>query len=58
MGVASTSHVAESSASLIQMTEALFNQPFDATAHEARASFLNGKYNNEKGVNALVRMLY
>ena len=37
MGVASTCHVADSNAAFIQMTEALFNQPFDATAHEARA---------------------
>lgn len=58
MGLDATSHVAESSAAFIEMTEALFNQPFDATAHEARASFLNGKYNNENGVNALMRMLY
>jgi hypothetical protein len=58
MGIASTCHVADSNAAFIQMTEALFNQPFDATAHEARASFLNSKYNNEKGVNALMRMLY
>ncbi|MEY4777393.1 MAG: hypothetical protein RIS13_141 [Bacteroidota bacterium] len=58
MGIASTCHVADSNAAFIQMTEALFNQPFDASAHEARASFLNSKYNNEKGVNALMRMLY
>ncbi len=58
MGITSTCHIADSNAAFIQMTEALFNQPFDATAHEARASFLNSKYNNEKGVNALMRMLY
>ena len=58
MGIPSTCHVADSNAAFIQMTEALFNQPFDATAHEARASFLNSKYNNEKGINALMRMLY
>jgi len=58
MGIPSTCHVADSNAAFIQMTEALFNQPFDPTAHEARASFLNSKYNNEKGVNALMRMLY
>ncbi len=58
MGIESTCHVAESNAAFIQMTETLFNQPFDATSHEARASFLNGKYNNEKGINTLIRMLY
>jgi hypothetical protein len=58
MNIESTCHVAESNDEFMLMTEALFNQPFDATAHEARASFLNGKYNNEKSVNALIRMLY
>lgn len=58
MGITSTCHIADSNAAFIQMTEALFNQPFDATAHEARASFLNSKYHNQKGVNALMRMLY
>lgn len=58
MNIESTCHVAESNDEFMLMTEALFNQPFDATAHEARASFLNGKYNNEKSVHALIRMLY
>ena len=58
ISLASTCHVSDSNAAFIQMTEALFNQAFDATAHEARAFFLNGKYNNEKSVNALMRMLY
>ena len=58
IGVESTCQVAESNAAFIQMTEELFNQAFDGTTHEARASFLNGKYNNEKGVNTLIRMLY
>ncbi len=58
MSVESTCHVSDSSTAFSQMTEVLFNQPFDATAQESRAFFLNGKYNNEKGVNALMRMLY
>jgi glycosyltransferase involved in cell wall biosynthesis len=58
LGVESTCHIAGSDAEFILMTETLFNQPFDATSHEARASFLNGKYNNEKGINTLIRMLY
>jgi glycosyltransferase involved in cell wall biosynthesis len=58
MGTASTCHVAEGSTEFIHMTEALFDQPFDAAAHEARASFLNGKYNNQNSVDTLIKMLY
>jgi len=58
MGAESTCHIAKSKAEFIQMIETLFNQPFDTTAHERRASFLKAKYKNEESVNALMRMLY
>jgi glycosyltransferase involved in cell wall biosynthesis len=54
----STCHIANSNTSFITMTEELFNRPFDTAAHEARAEFLNGKYNNERSLSKLIRMLY
>ena len=58
MSNASTCHVAENNDGFISKTEALFNKRFDASEHETRAAFLNGKYNNQKSVSALIRMLY
>jgi hypothetical protein len=57
MEMESTCHVAESNPAFIRMTEELFNKPFDGAAHESRATFLNGKYNNDKTVSKLIRML-
>lgn len=57
-GIASTCHIAKNNDEFINMTEKLFNTPFDASEHEARASFLNEKYNNKKSVHSLIRMLY
>jgi glycosyltransferase involved in cell wall biosynthesis len=54
----STCHIAESKDAFVGMTETLFNESFDWSDHETRAAFLNGKYNNQKSVSALIRMLY
>jgi len=58
MSNTSTYHLAESNDEFMSMTEALFNKSFDGPEHESRAAFLNGKYNNHKGVSTLIKMLY
>lgn len=58
MSNTSTYHLAESNDEFMSMTEALFNKSFDGPEHESRAAFLNGKYNNHKGVSTLITMLY
>jgi hypothetical protein len=58
MSNTSTYHLAESNDEFMSMTEALFNKSFDGSEHESRAAFLNGKYNNHKGVSTLIKMLY
>ena len=54
----STCHIAEGNDAFLGKAEVLFNKSFDGSDHETRAAFLNGKYNNQKTVSALIRMLY
>jgi len=51
-------HIAEHPAEFIKTISALFNKAMDSTEHEKRASLLNRNFNNEKGIQELLRMLY